>query len=160
MRLDDLIVVNRITALPTASGPTATSPAGTRFLRLRHAILRSIAAPPLRQDKHKRYGGWFLCGDNMAKRTARRIAKFPQKGSKASFKSIKKQTKQRTAAEKGATKMVAPASDAPTVTLTGRQARVEERYRELVAWYMLQGVDEATARRRAQDEIDDDPRKD
>jgi hypothetical protein len=37
---------------------------------------------------------------------------------------------------------------------------MEERFRELVAWYMLQGVDEATARRRAHDEIDDDPRKD
>jgi hypothetical protein len=58
------------------------------------------------------------------------------------------------------TKRVAPPSDAPTVTLTGRQARREERFRELVAWYMLQDVDEATARRRAQDEIDDDPRKD
>jgi hypothetical protein len=56
--------------------------------------------------------------------------------------------------------MLAPPSDAPTVTLTGRQARVEERFRELVAWYMLQCVYEATARRRAQDEIDDDPRKD
>jgi hypothetical protein len=30
----------------------------------------------------------------------------------------------------------------------------------LVAWYMLQGVDEATAHQRAGDEIDDDPRKD
>jgi hypothetical protein len=76
------------------------------------------------------------------------------------FKSIKKQAKQRTAAEKGATKIVVPPSDPPTVTLTGRQARVEERFRELAAWYILQGVDEATARRRAQDEIDDDPRKD
>jgi hypothetical protein len=94
----------------------------------------------------------------MAKRTARTITKSSQKVSKTSFKSIKKQAKQRTAAEKGATKIVAPPSDPPT--LTGRQARVEERFRELVAWYMLQGVDEATARRRAQDEVDDDPRKD
>ena len=96
----------------------------------------------------------------MAKRTARTITKSSQKVSKTSFKSIKKQAKQRTAAEKGTTKMVVPPSDPPTVTLTGRQARVEERFRELAAWYMLQGVDEATARRRAQDEIDDDPRKD
>jgi hypothetical protein len=51
-------------------------------------------------------------------------------------------------------------SIAPSGTLTGREARSQERFRELVAWYMLQGVDEATARRRAQDEIDDDPRKD
>jgi hypothetical protein len=42
----------------------------------------------------------------------------------------------------------------------GREARRKERFRELFAWYMLQGVDEATARRRAQDEIDNDPRKD
>jgi hypothetical protein len=102
----------------------------------------------------------LLCEDSMAKRTARTITKSPQEKSKTSFKSIKKQVKQRAAAEKGATKMVAPPSDAPMVTLTGRQARVKERFRELVAWHMLQGIDEATARRRAKDEIDDDPRKD
>ena len=44
-------------------------------------------------------------------------------------------------------------------TLTGREARREERFRELVAWYTLQGVDEATAKRRAQDEMHDDPQK-
>ena len=96
----------------------------------------------------------------MAKRTARTMTKSSQKVSKTSFKSIKKHAKQRAAAQKRTTKMLAPPSDAPTVTLTGRQARVEERFRELAAWYILQGVDEATARRRAQDEIDDDPRKD
>jgi hypothetical protein len=122
------------------------------------AILQSTAAPPLRHISDAEVG--LLCEDNMAKRTARTITKSSQKVSKTSFKSIKKQAKQRTAAEKGATKIVAPPSDPPTVTLTGRQARVEERFRELVAWYMLQGADEATARRRAQDEIDDDPRKD
>ena len=42
----------------------------------------------------------------------------------------------------------------------GYEARSQERFRELVAWYMLQGVGEATARRRAQDEIDGDHRKD
>ena len=36
----------------------------------------------------------------------------------------------------------------------GRHARTEERFWELVAWYMLQGLDEATARRRAHDEIE------
>jgi hypothetical protein len=77
----------------------------------------------------------------MAKRTARTITKSPQKRSRTSFKSIKEQAKQRTVAEKAATKTVSPPSDAPTVTLTGRQARVEERFRELVAWYMLQGVE-------------------
>jgi hypothetical protein len=37
--------------------------------------------------------------------------------------------------------------------LTEPEARVQEHLRELAAWYMLQGIDEATARRRAQDEI-------
>jgi hypothetical protein len=45
-------------------------------------------------------------------------------------------------------------------TLIGREAQLDERFRELVAWYILQGVDEAMAQRRARDEIDDDPRKD
>jgi hypothetical protein len=40
------------------------------------------------------------------------------------------------------------------------EAHRGERFRELVAWYMLQGLDEAAARRQAHDEIDDDPRKD
>jgi hypothetical protein len=35
---------------------------------------------------------------------------------------------------------------------------VEERFREFVAWYMLQSVEEANARRRAQGEVDDDPK--
>jgi hypothetical protein len=43
--------------------------------------------------------------------------------------------------------------------LTEREARAEEHFRELAAWYMLQGIDEATARRRAQDEIRDNSRK-
>jgi hypothetical protein len=35
----------------------------------------------------------------------------------------------------------------------GREPRRKERFRELFAWYMLQGVNEATARRRAQDKL-------
>jgi hypothetical protein len=93
----------------------------------------------------------------MAKRKARTIAKSSRKVSK-DYRAIKKQAKERAAAEKAATKQ--RRSDTPSGTLTGREARSQERFRELVAWYMLQGVDEATARRRAQDEIDDDPRKD
>ena len=93
----------------------------------------------------------------MAKRTARTITKPSLKVSKASYRAIKKQVKERAAAEKAATKQ--HRSDTPTGTLTGREARSQERFRELVAWYMLQGLDEPTARRRAQDEIDDDPRK-
>ena len=67
------------------------------------------------------------------------------------------QAKVKSAVEKALTKRAS--AKAPR-TLVGREARMEERFRELVAWYMLQGVDEATARRRAHDEIDDDPRKD
>jgi hypothetical protein len=94
----------------------------------------------------------------MAKLTARTITKPSRKVSKASYRAIKKQAKERAAAKKAATKQ--RRSDTPSRTLTGREARSQERFRELVAWYMLQGADEATARRRAQDEIDDDPRKD
>ena len=80
------------------------------------------------------------------------MAKRTISGSERAYRAIKKQAKARSAVEKALTKR-------PT-TLVGREARMEERFRELVAWYMLQGVDEATARRRAHDEIDDDPRKD
>ena len=35
------------------------------------------------------------------------------------------------------------------VALAGTRNQVQERLRELTAWYMLQGMDEATARERA-----------
>jgi hypothetical protein len=57
-------------------------------------------------------------------------------------------------------RMIALLPDARPRSLTGRYARKEERFRELVAWHMLQNMDEATARRRAQEEMDDGPRKD
>jgi hypothetical protein len=95
----------------------------------------------------------------MAKRTTRTITKPSRKVSKASsYRAVKKHAKEKAAAEKVATKQ--RRSDTPSGTLTGREARSQERFRELVAWYMLQGADEATARRRAQDKIDDDRRKD
>jgi hypothetical protein len=94
----------------------------------------------------------------MAKRTGRTITKPSRTVSKASYRAIRKQAKERTAAEKAVTKL--QRSDTPRGTLTGREARNQERFRELVAWHMLHGDDEATARRRAQDEMDDDPRKD
>ena len=84
------------------------------------------------------------------------MAKRTTKGSKRSFRAIKKQAKATTAADKASNK--GASAKAPT-TLIGREARAEERFRELVAWYILQGVDEATARRRARDAIDDDPRE-
>ena len=97
----------------------------------------------------------------MAKRTVGEITKSSRKVSKTSFKPIKKPAKERTAAKKTAPKGIARRSDAPTeAALTGRKARAEEHFRELAAWYILQGMDEATARQRAQDEMDDDTRKD
>ena len=51
----------------------------------------------------------------------------------------------------------AVANKSATGALSEPEARVQEHLRELAAWYMLQGIDEATARRRAQDEIRDNP---
>ena len=80
-----------------------------------------------------------LSGDYMARRTARKM--------------------KRAAAKKTATKRLAQRYEAPTGS-QGREARAEERFRELTAWYMLQGMDEATARQLAQDEMDNETRKD
>ena len=91
----------------------------------------------------------------MAKRTICIATKSSQKVSKTSFRVIKKQTKERMVAEKAATKKAKRPSNT-AATLIGREARREERFRELVAWYTLQGVDEATAKRRAHDEMHDD----
>src|ERR1700722_4081899 len=52
----------------------------------------------------------------------------------------------------------AVANKSATGALSEAEARVQEHLRELAAWYMLQGIDEATARRRAQDEIRDNPK--
>jgi len=81
-----------------------------------------------------------LSGDYMARRTARKM--------------------KRAAAKKTATKRLAQRYEAPTGSLKGREARAEERFRELAAWYVLQGMDEATARQLAQDEMDNETRKD
>ena len=40
--------------------------------------------------------------------------------------------------------------------LKGREGWADERFRELTAWYTLQGIDEATARRRAREQMRDD----
>ena len=40
--------------------------------------------------------------------------------------------------------------------LKGPEDREDERFRELAAWYILQGLDEATARRRARKRMRDD----
>ena len=53
-----------------------------------------------------------------------------------------------------------PARENRPRKLKGREAIAEERFRELVAWYTLQGVDEATARERARDQMRDDPLED
>jgi hypothetical protein len=99
-------------------------------------------------------------GDDVAKRTARKITKPSRKVSKTSFKAIKKQAKKRAATKKSTTKRPAKRYEAPTRSLKGREARSEERFRELAAWYLLQGMDEAAARQHAQNEMDDDTRKD
>jgi hypothetical protein len=128
------------------------------YLRLGDAI--ALAASPYRTvgvSRINRRGR--QSGDIMAKRTTCMAAtKSSQKVSKTSFRVIKKQTKERAVAEKAAARKAKPPSNT-TATLIGREARREERFRELVAWYMLQGVDEATAKRRAQDEMHDDPQK-
>ena len=49
----------------------------------------------------------------------------------------------------------AVANKSATGALSEPEARAEEHLRQLAAWYMLQGMDEATAGRRAQDEIRD-----
>ena len=46
----------------------------------------------------------------------------------------------RAAAKKTATKRLAQRYEAPTGSLKGREARAEERFRELAAWYVLQGL--------------------
>jgi hypothetical protein len=56
-------------------------------------------------------------------------------------------------AKKTAEKMIAPLK--ATGSLKGRETRAEERFRELAAWYMLQGMDEATAHQRARNEMPD-----
>ena len=81
-----------------------------------------------------------LSGDYMARRTARKM--------------------KRAAAKKTATRRLAQRYEVPTGSLKGRKARAQERFRELAAWYVLQGMDEATARQLAQDEIENDTRKD
>jgi hypothetical protein len=95
----------------------------------------------------------------MAKRAAKTTTKSLKKVSKTSSKATSKRAKEKVVAEDVATKKVVPSSDARPGRLTRREAKTEERFRELAAWYMLQGVDEATARQRAQEEMDDDPRK-
>jgi hypothetical protein len=90
----------------------------------------------------------------MAKRTTRKKTKSRTAAS-TSFRAIKKKAKEKAAvAKKTAIKRIA--RPAPM----GREAKSEEHLREVAAWYRLQGVDEATARQRAQDEMADDIRKD
>jgi hypothetical protein len=93
-------------------------------------------------------------GADVAKRTTRKKTKS-RTASNTSFRAIKKQAK-----EKAAVPKKTPTKRIVRTSPTGREGRSEEHLREVTAWYMLQGVDEATARQRAQDEMDDDIRKD
>ena len=118
-----------------------------------------LAASPYRAVGVSRINGrGRQSGDIMAKRTTCMATNSSQKVSKTSFRVIKKQTKGRAVAEKATTKRAKGPSNT-AATLIGREARRDERFRELVAWYMLQGVDEAAAKRRAEDEMHDDPQK-
>ena len=101
----------------------------------------------------------FLWGDDMAKRTARKRTKTSRKASKKSLEAFKKSAKAKARATKTATKRIARRSDPATGGQTQRDP-MEERFRELVAWYVLEGVDETTARQRARQEMDNDLRKD
>jgi hypothetical protein len=101
----------------------------------------------------------LLWGDDMARRTARKRTKTSRKASKKSLKAVKKPAKAKAAATKTATKRIARRSDLPIGGQTQRDP-TEERFRELVAWYVLEGVDKTTARQRARQEMDSDLRKD
>ena len=106
-----------------------------------HAEMDAAGNSGLPSPGTSEYGqAWKSLGDYMARRTARKM--------------------KRAAAKKTATKRLAQRYEAPTGSLKGREARAEERFRELAAWYVLQGMDEATARQLAQDEMDNDTRKD
>jgi hypothetical protein len=84
----------------------------------------------------------------MAKRRKKARGKSSTKVSKTSFKAIKKLKK-----NGGACKSTATPSTSQPRSLKGRDARREERFRELVAWHMLEGMDEAAARLRAGEEM-------
>jgi hypothetical protein len=95
-----------------------------------------------------------IAGADMAKRTIRKKTKS-RTASSTSFRAIKKKAKEKAVvAKKTSTKRIA------RLAPTGREAKSDEHLREVAAWYRLQGVDEATARQLAQNEIDDDIRKD
>ena len=81
----------------------------------------------------------------MAKRRKKARGKSSTKVSKTSFKAIKKLKK-----NGGARKSTATPSTSQPRSLKGRDAR---SFRELVAWHMLEGMDEAAARLRAGEEM-------
>ena len=93
----------------------------------------------------------------MAKRTARKTFKSLRKVPSTTFRTIKKGAKKKVSAKKTAEKMIAALT--ATGSLKGRETRAEERFRELAAWYMLQGMDEATAHQRARNEMPDHEHK-
>ncbi len=89
----------------------------------------------------------------MAKRRKKTRDKSSTKLSETSFKATKKLKKNGGARKRAATTRAATSSTARPRSLTGRDARKEERFRELVAWHMLEGMDEAAARLRAEEEM-------
>ncbi len=88
----------------------------------------------------------------MAKRSKKREANYPRKFQKRPSR-LQKLKKNGGARKRATTTRVATSSTARPRSLTGRDARKEERFRELVAWHMLEGMDEAAARLRAEEEM-------
>jgi hypothetical protein len=93
----------------------------------------------------------------MAKRTARKTFKSLRKVSSTTFSAIKKGAKRQSLRQKdrGENDRAVTA----TGSLKGRETRTEERFRELAGWYMLRGMDEATAHQRARNEMPDHEHK-
>ena len=130
--------------------PEHVRPAVNRPARLQ-VILKGMDTPSTAIDNRLTRGD-SLRGANVAKRAARKITKSSRKVSKRATKAIKKHSKKKASAKK-----IAQQYNAQTSATTEREARAEERLRELTAWYVLQGMNEATARQRARDEMRDDP---
>jgi hypothetical protein len=94
------------------------------------------------------------------KSAARKTSKTSEKQKKRTT-AIEKRVNEKAAAKKTTAERIARRDNTQTSALAGPEARAEERLRELATWYVLQGMDAATARQRARDEMmRDNPRKD
>jgi len=85
----------------------------------------------------------------MAKRKTRKAVNSFHNTSKALTKAMKTPTKKKASAKKKARRRSIQAGVGPA----GTEAQVQERLRELTVWYMLQGMDETSARQHAEKEM-------